>query len=178
MIRLLPFLYLGNRDDIDHVENLKENNVQALVICCTYFEYPEDKVPNGFAKLRVNLEDIGMEQISSYFEESNNFIHSYVKKEQGVLISCCQGISRSSTMCIAYLMGKQNFFLIEAFNFVMEKKTICPNIGFIEQLCDYEKVLKNKITFSSKKYINWFTSQMCDNNVKTDFSLECKKNTT
>ncbi|SBO22663.1 protein tyrosine phosphatase, putative [Plasmodium knowlesi strain H] len=241
MIRILPFLYLGNRDDIDHVEKLKENNVQALVICCTYFEYPEDKVPSAFAKLRVNLEDIGMEQISSYFEESNNFIHSYVKKEQGVLISCCQGISRSSTMCIAYLMGKQvfvfvkkniamflsplcctlscvhkvlnaqevphwhyvyrkvfiffflllfetvlisvlfavqNFCLIEAFNFIMEKKTICPNIGFIEQLCDYEQVLKNKMTFSSKKYINWFTSHMCDNNVKADFSLECKKNTT
>ncbi|GAW82535.1 protein tyrosine phosphatase [Plasmodium gonderi] len=177
MIPILPFLYLGNRNDIDHVENLKKNNILALVICCTYFEYPEHKVPNGFTTLRIDLEDIGLEQISSHFQKSNNFIHSYVKKEQGVLISCCQGISRSSTISIAYLMEKQNFSLIEAFNFIMKKKNICPNIGFIEQLCEYEKALKNKVTFSSKKYINWFTSGMCENNVVTDFSVECKENT-
>ncbi|KAI4836733.1 protein tyrosine phosphatase [Plasmodium brasilianum] len=175
MIQILPFLYMGRRYDIENVEGLKACNIKALVICCTYFEYPDHKVPNGYANLRINLEDMGLERISSYFEESNNFIHSHISQEQAVLISCCQGVSRSSTISIAYLMGKQNFFLNEAFSFIMQKKNICPNIGFIEQLCEYEKILKNKITFSSKKYINWFTSDMCGNNAITDFSIDCKK---
>ncbi|SPJ12916.1 protein tyrosine phosphatase, putative [Plasmodium sp. DRC-Itaito] len=171
MIQIIPYLYLGKKNDIDSVENLKKYNIKAVVICCTYFEYPEYKIPNGYEFLRINLEDIGLENISSYFEESNNFIHSYITKEQSVLICCCHGISRSSTISIAYLIGKQNFGLNEAFNFIMGKKSICPNIGFMEQLCEYEKRLKNEITFSSVKYISWFTSERCDKNVSTDFSL-------
>ncbi|CRH01374.1 protein tyrosine phosphatase, putative [Plasmodium relictum] len=171
MIQILPFLYLGGSNDVDNVEILKEKNIKALVICCTYFEFPKDKVPDGYENLRIDLEDIGLEQISSYFELSNNFIHSFISQEQSVLIYCCHGISRSSTIAIAYLMEKQNFCLNEAFNFIMKKKKICPNIGFIEQLCEYEKNVKDKITFSSKKYINWFTSEKCDSNASVDFSI-------
>ncbi|SBT42735.1 protein tyrosine phosphatase, putative (PTP1) [Plasmodium ovale wallikeri] len=175
MIEILPFLYLGKRNDIDNVENLEKHKIKALVICCTYFEYPQNKVPNGYAHLRINLEDTGVEKISSYFDESNNFIHSYISKKQAVLILCSHGISRSSTISLAYLMGKQNYYLNEAFSFIMQKKNIYPNIGFIEQLCKYEKSVKNKSSFSAKKYINWYTSDMCGNNTIVDFSLELEK---
>ncbi|CAD2100367.1 protein tyrosine phosphatase, putative [Plasmodium vinckei brucechwatti] len=171
MIQILPFLYMGKLNDIK-VLDLKKYNIKALVVCCTYLEYPQDKIPKGYDGLRINLEDMGLEQISKYFDESNNFIHSFVTKNQPVFVTCSHGISRSPTIVLAYLIGKQNYFLNEAFRFLMSKKNICPNVGFAEQLCNYEESIKNKITFCSKKYADWYSSDMCYNNVIIDFSPE------
>lgn len=59
-----------------------------------------------------------------------------------VLVHCIQGISRSASMIIAYLMTRNSWSLRKAYDFVKEKRPIIKPIRyFIEQLQQYEKSL-------------------------------------
>lgn len=51
-----------------------------------------------------------------------------------VLVHCSQGISRSSTFAIAYLMIKKHMTIQEAVRQIRTHRKICPNSGFIFQL--------------------------------------------
>ena len=57
-----------------------------------------------------------------------------------VLVHCLGGVSRSSTIVIAYLMIKYGFSLEEAYDHVKSKKrNIAPNFSFMGQLMDLEQ---------------------------------------
>lgn len=63
-----------------------------------------------------------------------------VKQSGGrVLVHCQAGISRSATICLAYLMHTQRVKLDEAFDFVKRRRqVISPNLGFMGQLLQFE----------------------------------------
>lgn len=67
-----------------------------------------------------------------------------VASEQGkVLVHCRAGVSRSATICIAYLMQKQGLSLDSAFEFVVSRRPIIdPNLNFIQQLQKFETYLR------------------------------------
>ena len=62
-----------------------------------------------------------------------------------ILIFSMQGISRSVSFLIAYLMRKNKWKYEEAFNLVSSKRNCaCPNNSFKKQLIEYEfEVLNN-----------------------------------
>lgn len=63
-----------------------------------------------------------------------------VKQSGGrVLVHCQAGISRSATICLAYLMHTQRVKLDEAFDFVKRRRhVISPNLAFMGQLLQFE----------------------------------------
>jgi len=55
-----------------------------------------------------------------------------LKNKRNVLIHCIQGISRSVTFVIAYLIFTKGFDFKQAEAFVKERRGIaCPNNGFM-----------------------------------------------
>ncbi len=61
-----------------------------------------------------------------------NIFFSVKKYYIMIKIKCGAGVSRSSTIVIAYLIWKKKLSFEEAFNFVKENRSvICPNSGFI-----------------------------------------------
>jgi len=59
-----------------------------------------------------------------------------------VLVHCAAGVSRSATLCIAYVMWKERLRVAEAFLAVQSKRTIIdPNEGFREQLVAWDSHL-------------------------------------
>ena len=63
-----------------------------------------------------------------------------VKQRGGrVFVHCQAGISRSATICLAYLMHTQRVKLDEAFDFVKQRRhVISPNLAFMGQLLQFE----------------------------------------
>ena len=61
----------------------------------------------------------------------------------GVLVHCGAGISRASTVTIAYLMHSMGVSFREGYRIVKEARPFChPNEGFVKQLKAYGKQLK------------------------------------
>ena len=71
-----------------------------------------------------------------------------VERDQGkVLVHCKAGVSRSATVCIAYLMCCKSMTFEQAFEFVRARRSIIsPNISFMQQLIEFERVLTAKRT--------------------------------
>ena len=62
-----------------------------------------------------------------------------------VLVHCQEGISRSSTILIAYLMARQGLSLQDAYGWVKaQRKQIFPNLGFWRQLDLFERTLAHQ----------------------------------
>jgi protein-tyrosine phosphatase len=75
--------------------------------------------------------------------EAFNIIDSTRLEDQhSILVSCQQGISRSATLVIAYVMKTKQWGLMKSYNFVKEKcPWIAPNISLMNELSEFEQRL-------------------------------------
>ena len=54
--------------------------------------------------LRISTKDTPKTLIINYFPKIFNFMDEFINNEKGCLVHCFCGVSRSSTIVIAYLM--------------------------------------------------------------------------
>jgi protein-tyrosine phosphatase len=72
-----------------------------------------------------------MQSLDQFFHRSNDFIDRQ-RKSTNVLVHCYAGISRSTTIVLAYLIYKYKWTLAEALRTVSSiRKIVCPNPGFM-----------------------------------------------
>ena len=90
--------------------------------------------------LHLELEDVEDVLLKDRFDETSRFIELALEQPSNrVLVHCNLGISRSTTIILAYLMKTYNATLLDAFKFLRHRRPIvCPNSGFLQQLVDYE----------------------------------------
>ncbi|XP_003217389.1 dual specificity protein phosphatase 1 [Anolis carolinensis] len=135
-VEILPFLYLGSAYHASRKDMLDALGITALINvsanCPNHFEghYQYKSIP---------VEDSHKADISCWFNEAIDFIDS-VKNDGGrVFVHCQAGISRSATICLAYLMRTNRVKLDEAFEFVKQRRSIIsPNFSFMGQLLQFE----------------------------------------
>ncbi|KAL3841906.1 hypothetical protein ACJMK2_019995 [Sinanodonta woodiana] len=103
----------------------------------------------------VNIKFMGIEaddmctfNLTPWFKKAADFIEEAVSGGGKVMVHCVQGVSRSATILIAYLMLKQKMTVQQAVRSVRAKREICPNDGFLQQLCNLNENLKKKGHFS------------------------------
>ncbi|XP_056626750.1 dual specificity phosphatase 29-like [Triplophysa dalaica] len=90
----------------------------------------------------VEAFDMSSFDLSPFFYSSAKFIKSAMSTPGGkVLVHCAMGLSRSSTLVLAYLMIHEDMTLVEAIKAVAEHRNICPNSGFVEQLRELDQKL-------------------------------------
>ena len=136
------FLYLSNYKAASNILELEKNNIKYIINCsgdiceniCNYINY-----------LTLNLKDNTKENIECVFYKCIDFINKCKKENKKILIHCLQGISRSATITIAYLIYNNKMNVDKAFNFIQKKrKIINPNLNFFLQLELFYKRLNNK----------------------------------
>jgi atypical dual specificity phosphatase len=141
---ILPNLYISSMkaaSDAKLLDTLKISAIINLVpaMCPNYLEKYTD-----FTYLTIYEEDRPDTDLCQYFDITFRFIERY-SKTSGVLVHCAAGISRSSTIIIAYVMKKLGLSFTEGFDYVQRRHpNTDPNIGFIYQLQQYEKQIKEE----------------------------------
>ena len=123
-------IYLSGVMVAQDINKIKEYNISCIVNCTK-------TIPNYFdiTYLRVPVDDTSNQNIEQYFDETYNFIENCIKENKNVLVHCHAGISRSSTILIAYFMRKNNWNLQHTLNFLRSKRSIVnPNPDFIKAL--------------------------------------------
>ncbi|KAG8135165.1 hypothetical protein E2320_008213 [Naja naja] len=93
----------------------------------------------------VPAHDLPSFDLSLYFYCSAEFIHKALTTPGGkIFVHCAFGISRSSSLVLAYLMIYHHFSLVKAIQTVKEHRWIFPNRGFLKQLRNLDLQLRNK----------------------------------
>lgn len=155
-------IYIGPRTVAGHKAKLAllEANVTGIVNCTP-------RVPNvhrpEITYCQVPVSDEEGANISVYLDGATYFMNCILtapetsspqrgggnddewRKGGSVLVHCEMGISRSSTVVIAYLMRYHNMTRDEAYEVCKTRRPmVYPNQGFWKQLQDYETKLKNE----------------------------------
>ncbi|XP_030019374.1 dual specificity protein phosphatase 13-like [Sphaeramia orbicularis] len=94
----------------------------------------------------IPADDSAHFDLDVYFRPAADFIHKALKSPDGkVLVHCIMGMSRSSTLVLAYLMIYHHMPLKKALQKVVQKRAIYPNRNFLALLLDLElQLTKNK----------------------------------
>lgn len=93
---------------------------------------------------QLKVLDVPDQDLMQFFEESVDFVAEELGRDDStkVIVHCEYGISRSSSLVIAYLMKHQNMTLDQAFKHIKQRRPwIQPNAGFWAQLQRYEEKL-------------------------------------
>ncbi|KAG8383249.1 hypothetical protein BUALT_Bualt05G0164700 [Buddleja alternifolia] len=136
--RILDHIYLGSDAIAKNRETLRQNEITHVLNCAGFFcpEY----FNNELVYKTLWLEDSPSEDITSILY--NVFDYFEDVREQGgrVLVHCYQGVSRSTSLVIAYLMWKEGKSFDDAFQHVKSARGVTnPNVGFACQLLQCQK---------------------------------------
>jgi protein-tyrosine phosphatase len=81
--------------------------------------------------------------MSPYFEQACQFIEEARQSNGRVLVHCACGVSRSSTLCCAYLIKHQSMSVEEAISHLRSRRHIIqPNPAFLRQLIQYNEQIE------------------------------------
>lgn len=133
------FLYLGSQDSVN-VENIQEFNITNIL--SIGIETPDadiiKKCNGNDAPVQLDfiecldLPETKMEQI---VKQTNAIITGTKSRNGKILVHCNAGVSRSTTICLAYLMMCEKMSFKSAYELIKAKREcIQPNCGFMRQL--------------------------------------------
>ena len=127
-----PNIYVGNLACIYNTELLKKHDIKNVVTAVTGITPP---YPESYNYLNLDLIDSFQEEIIDKFTESNQFIEKAINNNEKILVHCICGVSRSSTLVIAYLLSKKIGNVEEIIKMLQEKRDIInPIQNFRNQL--------------------------------------------
>jgi len=150
---ILPHLYLGSEWNASNFEELKANNIGYVL---NVSQEIDNFFPEHFKYLNVRVHDHDNADLLKEWEKTFRFINEAKANNQGCLVHCKMGISRSASTVLAYLMKENNLLFADALELVKTRRScINPNDGFRNQLLIYEGILA-----ANKNYkTNLFDSQ-------------------
>nr|XP_028586151.1 dual specificity protein phosphatase 5 [Podarcis muralis] len=162
-VEILPFLYLGSAYHASKCESLANLNITALLNVSRKSSEP---FTDQYCYKWIPVEDNHTADISSHFQEAIEFIDCTRRAGGKILVHCEAGISRSPTICMAYLMKMRKFRLEEAFDYIKQRRSlISPNFGFMGQLLQYESEILSStpsppVASCKRDAVSFFTEEL------------------
>jgi len=144
----LDWIWIGDADDARDAGSLRRHNVRYILNCTPLrsdggVSNFHEKDPY-FSYCRTSMGDNATEHLSKRFEESWEFLErARVREDGGVLVHCQQGVSRSASMVMSYLMKFYRKSFDEALALARNARAQAnPNEGFTIQLKELETTLR------------------------------------
>eukprot|EP00301_Raphidiophrys_heterophryoidea_P028081 c9968_g1_i1.p1 GENE.c9968_g1_i1~~c9968_g1_i1.p1 ORF type:complete len:526 (+),score=99.74 c9968_g1_i1:126-1703(+) len=143
-----PYLYVGSDLIARDLQALEKNGITHILnlagmVCDNYFENT-----GKFEYLKVYLEDGAHEDIECVFYDMIDYLDRATDRARAVsstpphtaYVHCSQGVSRSTSVCILYLMHVHKWDYDTAYQHVRTQRPITrPNPGFMCQLLAWHK---------------------------------------
>ncbi|KHN43981.1 DUF246 domain-containing protein, partial [Glycine soja] len=136
--RIAEHIYLGSDTVAKNHELLRQNGITHM-LNCVGFVCPE-YFKGDFVYKTLWLQDSPTEDITSILYDVFDYFEDVREQGGRVLVHCCQGVSRSTALVIAYLMWREGQSFEDAFQFVKTARAVTnPNMGFACQLLQCQK---------------------------------------
>ncbi|XP_027366756.1 protein-tyrosine-phosphatase MKP1-like [Abrus precatorius] len=136
--RIAEHVYLGSDTVAKNHELLRQNGI-THVLNCVGFVCPE-YFQTHFVYKTLWLQDSPSEDITSILYDVFDYFEDVRQQGGRVLVHCCQGVSRSTSLVIAYLMWREGQSFEDAFQYVKNARGVTnPNMGFACQLLQCQK---------------------------------------
>ncbi|KAF7635541.1 hypothetical protein Mgra_00005083 [Meloidogyne graminicola] len=154
ILKVIPGLYVGGLSSAFNKKQLTENKIRAIISICS--GTGGHHFPSNFVVLHLNLHDSKDQKIIDQFFHTNNFIHTHRLKNENVLVHCLAGVSRSVSICAAYLMTVTNLNYKRAIYFIKSRRyEAWPNLGFMNQLKEFgDKLLLEEKNVFMNTFLN------------------------
>uniref|UniRef100_A0AAG5DBD6 Protein-tyrosine-phosphatase n=1 Tax=Anopheles atroparvus TaxID=41427 RepID=A0AAG5DBD6_ANOAO len=137
--KLLKNLYLcgGSAASVAMMQQL---GVTFVINVTAVTELTDTPLPAEHTRyLRIPVKDNREANLERYFNEVADMIEEESNAGGVTLVHCVAGISRSATICLAYLMRYHRMSLKDAYNHIKAKRPqIRPNVSFVKQLMEFE----------------------------------------
>ncbi|VDB95559.1 unnamed protein product [Peniophora sp. CBMAI 1063] len=132
-------LYLGSLSAVMDSANLRQHHIAVLVQVLDVPWLPPLE-QEGYECYRMDVLDIESHDLKPHLEGAVERIDAALKRGKNVLVHCQQGISRSASIVIAYLMRKRGMTFDAALAYVRSRRAcIKPNSGFVRCLQEWER---------------------------------------
>ncbi|XWS63743.1 hypothetical protein CRYUN_Cryun06bG0127900 [Craigia yunnanensis] len=136
--RIADHIYLGSDAVAKNREILRKNGI-THVLNCVGFVCPE-YFKNDLVYKTLWLQDIPSEDITSVLYDVFDYFEDVREQGGRVLVHCFQGVSRSTSLVIAYIMWMKGQSFEDAFQYVKSARGVTnPNTGFSFQLLQCQK---------------------------------------
>ena len=141
MNRVDTNLWLGSLHAANNTIGLKKAGITHVLTIISGFK-PMNM--DQFVNKKIEALDHPEASLVPFMDEAADFIKEGVASG-GILVHCFAGISRSTTMVIAYLMKEFGKSVHEALYHIRKNRPFAnPNHGFMNQLYMYERELKKR----------------------------------
>uniref|UniRef100_A0A0N5ADG3 Protein-tyrosine-phosphatase n=1 Tax=Syphacia muris TaxID=451379 RepID=A0A0N5ADG3_9BILA len=131
---VIPGLFICGVTELT-AQNIDKYNI-TLIINATH---EESNIP----RIKLWIEDNSQALFLPHFDNICDQIHAELADKGNVLIHCVAGVSRSATLCLAYLTKYHCKSLRDAYHLMASKRPMVrPVIGFWRQLIAFEEEIK------------------------------------
>ncbi|VEL22925.1 unnamed protein product [Protopolystoma xenopodis] len=139
--RVTDHLYLSSLNALTP-DRLRQNEITLLV--SAMIDPPPAALRSAVANsLHISVEDVESTNLGVHFDRVADRIAAEARRGGRALVHCMAGISRSTSLVLAYLVRHRGMSLAEAYQLVRSvRPCVQPNPSFWRQLVDYEERLR------------------------------------
>lgn len=135
--QVLPHVFIGDRDDVEDLQMLKELGISHIVNCAAQVRPPRHA--GEFIYLHLPLIDSEGFDMRPFLGRAMDHIDDAKRAKTRAIVHCVSGVSRAPTVVIAYMMERLRVKLSDAIQQVAAARRICrPNNGFLLMLANME----------------------------------------
>jgi protein-tyrosine phosphatase len=139
----------------NHKTRLTRRNI-THILSVVWIRPKADLIPSNIKHLFLKADDSISFNMSPYFDQACEFIEQARQSNGRILVHCACGVSRSTTLCCAYLIKHHSMSVEQAITHLRARRHIVqPNPAFLEQLIRYNEKIE-----SDNKTMNEITEQL------------------
>ncbi|EAY17112.1 Dual specificity phosphatase, catalytic domain containing protein [Trichomonas vaginalis G3] len=134
---IIPNIFIASEVVAKNGPLLKRNGITHILNTCEQVCQSAE----GFIKLSFRMNDGGGDSIFSSIWKATTFIDDALENNGKVLVHCQEGVSRSTSIVIGYLIIRHGYDYAKAFKTVRScRRVASPNPRFIAQLLQLSEV--------------------------------------